>query len=56
MEYVRTEHARDVLEKQGIQTAWLEQALSTPDATEADPVDPDLEHRRARIPGFGGRV
>jgi hypothetical protein len=56
MEYVLTEHARDVLEKRRIQTAWLEQALIAPEVTEADPVDPDLEHRLVRIGEFGGRV
>jgi len=34
----------------------MEQALTTPGVTEADPVDPDLEHRLARIPEFGDRV
>ncbi len=56
MDYVLTEHARDMLEKRRIQTAWLEQALTAPELAEADPVDPDLEHRLARIPDFGGRV
>jgi hypothetical protein len=56
MDYVLTEHARDVLEKRQIQTAWLEQALTAPELTEADPVDPDLEHRLARIREFGDRV
>jgi hypothetical protein len=56
MDYVLTEHARDVLEKRQIQTAWLEQVLTAPDLTEADPVDPDLEHRLARIREFGDRV
>lgn len=56
MEYVLTEHARDALEKRCIQVAWLEQALTAPEATETDPVDPDLEHRLARIGEFGGRV
>ena len=56
MEYVLTEHARDALEKRQIPLAWMERALSTPEATEADPVDADLEHRLARIPEFGNRV
>jgi hypothetical protein len=56
MEYVLTEHARDALEKRQIPLAWMERALSTPEATEADPVDPDLEHRLAQIPEFGNRV
>ncbi|MCX8072409.1 MAG: DUF4258 domain-containing protein [Candidatus Binatia bacterium] len=49
MDYVLTEHARDALQKRRIQTVWLEKALTAPEATEVDPVDPDLEHRLARI-------
>ena len=56
MDYVLTEHARDALEKRRIPLAWLEQALTMPEVTEADPVDPQLEHRLARIPEFGHRV
>lgn len=56
MDYVLTEHARDVLERRQIPLAWMERALSTPEVTEGDPMDPDLEHRLARIPEFGTRV
>ena len=56
MDYVLTEHARDALQKRQIQIAWLERAFSTPEITEADPVDSDLEHRLARIPEFANRV
>ncbi|MGC8668973.1 MAG: DUF4258 domain-containing protein [Chthonomonadales bacterium] len=56
MDYVLTEHARDVLKKRQIPQAWMERALNTPDATETDQVDPALEHRLARIPEFGNRV
>ena len=56
MDYVLTEHARDALEKRQIPLAWMEQALTTPEAIEADPVDQNLEHRLARIPEFGNRV
>lgn len=56
MDYVLTEHARDALEKRQIPIAWMEHALTRPEVTEADPVDPDLEHRLARIPEFGNRV
>ncbi|WNC30177.1 DUF4258 domain-containing protein [Thermosynechococcus sp. PKX82] len=56
MEYVLTEHDRDALQKRQIALAWLERALNAPEATEADRVDPDLEHRLARIPEFGDRV
>ncbi len=56
MDYFLTEHARDALKKRQIQIAWMEQALTAPEVTEADPVDADLEHRLARIPEFGHRV
>ncbi len=56
MDYVLTEHARDALEKRQIQIAWVEQALTAPEVTEADPMDADLDHRLARIPEFGNRV
>jgi uncharacterized protein YuzE len=44
------------MEKRRIRDAWLEQALTAPESTETDAVDPDLEHRLARIDEFGGRV
>ena len=56
MDYVLTEHARDVLEKRQIPLAWMERALGSPEEIEADREDPDLEHRLARIPEHGNRV
>ena len=56
MDYVLTEHARDALEKRQIRLDWVERALTAPEATEVDPVDPDLEHRLVRIPEFDNRV
>lgn len=56
MDYVLTEHARDALEKRQIPLAWMERSLAQPEVIEADPIDPDLEHRLARIPEFGHRV
>ena len=56
MDYILTEHARDALEKRQIPVAWMEHALTRPEVTEPDPVDPDLEHRLARIPEFDNRV
>ena len=56
MDYRLTEHARDALEKRQIQLEWLEKTLSTPEWTEKDMVDDELEHRLARIEEFGGRV
>ena len=56
MGYELTAHARDSLEKRHIALTWVERAFDAPEATEADPVDPDLEHRLARIPEWGNRV
>ncbi len=56
MASVLTEHARDALEKRRIALAWMERAFYTPELTETDPIDADLEHRLARIPKFGDRV
>jgi len=56
MDYTLPEHARDALEKRQIRLEWMERVLTTPEATELDPVDADLEHRLARIAAFGNRV
>ncbi|WP_058868410.1 DUF4258 domain-containing protein [Chloracidobacterium thermophilum] len=56
MDYVLTKHAQDVLKKRQIQVAWIEQALTAPEVIEVDPMDPNLEHRLARIPEFGDRL
>jgi len=56
MAYELAEHARDALETRNIELPWLEHVIDSPEATEADPVDPDLEHRLARIPERGDRV
>jgi hypothetical protein len=36
--------------------SMLHRALDAPVATEADPVDPNLEHFLAKIPEWGNRV
>jgi hypothetical protein len=56
MEYELTDHAEDAIQKRQIATAWIEPALKKPDFREPDPVDPDLEHRLARIAERGGRA
>ena len=56
MAYELTEHARDALETRNIELRWLEHVIDSPEAMEPDPVDPDLEHRLARIPEWGDRV
>jgi hypothetical protein len=56
MNYSLTEYARDALKKRRIVQEWLERAFTTPESVERDTVDPELEHRLARIPEFGGRT
>jgi len=56
MDYSLTEHARNALHKRGIPHTWVEQTVNAPEVTETDEVDPDLEHRLARIPEFENRV
>ena len=56
MDYTLTEHAQDALVRRQIPLEWLERVLNAPEATEADPIDPELEHRLAQIAEFGGRV
>jgi uncharacterized DUF497 family protein len=56
MDYHLTEHARDALQKRGIQLQWVERTLSDPEWTENDIIDTELEHRLQRIKEFGNRV
>lgn len=56
MDYILTEHARDVLEKRQIARSRVERALEAPELIEADPVDSELEHRVTCVPEFQNRV
>jgi hypothetical protein len=56
MEYDLSQHARDVLEKRQIPRAWIERTMRCPQASKADPLDPDLTHYLARIDEFDDRV
>ena len=56
MNYTLTQHARENLRERSISLAWVDRALTAPEWTETDAVDPHLEHRFAVIPEFGGRV
>lgn len=56
MNYLFPAHAREVLARQQIPPAWVELVLTSPEITEDDPLDPDLEHRLARIAKFDNRV
>ena len=56
MDYRLTQHAQEVLQKRQIALAWVEKAFYQPEWTQNDAIDPDLEHRLARIPEFGDRL
>jgi hypothetical protein len=56
MEYQLTQHARDALVKRQIPVEWMERVLLSPEWTEPDPLESDLEHRLAHIAEFGNRV
>ncbi len=56
MNYILTQHARDVLQEREIALEWLERVLLTPERIEPDRADGSLEHRLGRIPEFGNRV
>jgi uncharacterized protein DUF4258 len=56
MKYVLSEHARGAIAKRGILLEWLEEALVSPEYSEPDRLDPELEHRLLRVADSGGRV
>jgi len=56
MDYQLTQHAQDALEKRRIPRKWMEKALFSPEWTEPDSIDGDLEHRLAAIEEFQGRI
>ncbi len=48
-EYELTAHANTVLEERGIRRDWLERVLASPERSEPDRVDPELQHAIGRI-------
>ena len=57
MDYELTTHASESLRKRSsIRLEWLERVLAAPQLVERDTLDPELEHRLARIDEHGGRV
>jgi len=47
--YELTAHASTVLEQRGIPLHWLERVLASPERTEPDRNDPELQHAIGRI-------
>ncbi len=56
MNYLLTQHAKDVLEERKIRMEWLERALIHPKKIEDDPLDDELEHYLGIIDEYGYRV
>ena len=50
-----TAHAKSVLEARDIRLHWIERVLSSPERTEPDRDDPDLQHAIGRIVENGDR-
>jgi hypothetical protein len=53
VKYQLSQHAATRLRERKIETAWLEQAIASPQRTEPDPDDPGMEHRLAAIAETG---
>jgi hypothetical protein len=53
---VLTGHALERLRSRHIETGWVEEAVRSPDWTEPDPNDPEIERRFKAVHGFGGRI
>lgn len=53
---ILTAHARERLRSRKIELEWVEDTVRTPDWTEHDPNDPNIERRFRAIRQFGGRI
>jgi hypothetical protein len=49
VKYQLSQHAAARMRERKIETAWLEQAITSPQHTEPDPDDTGMEHRLAAI-------
>jgi hypothetical protein len=49
VKYQLSQHAVTRMRERKIETAWLEQAIASPQRTEPDPDDTGMEHRLAAI-------
>jgi hypothetical protein len=48
-EYELTAHAKTVLQERDIRLDWLERVLASPERSEPDRTDPELQHAIGRI-------
>jgi len=56
VDHVLSDRATRRLRERGIETAWIEAALSEPDRVLPDPVDPSAKHALKRIVARDDRV
>ena len=56
MEFTLSKHAEDTLREREIKLAWVDSAMSAPEATKRHPDDPTVIYAFRRIPEFGNRV
>ena len=54
--YVLSNHAQNRILERGIQEEWIENALSTPQATGIDPRDSSIRIVWKEIPEYGNRI
>jgi hypothetical protein len=47
--YQLTAHAKTVLQERGIRLDWLERVIASPERSEPDRADPELQHAIGRI-------
>ena len=51
-----TDHALQRMAKRAIQTEWVERVIREPALRHDDVIDPELEHRLAKVPELANRV
>ena len=56
VDYELSEHANVVMAERKIPVAWLDRVLMSPDRTEPDGGDTELQHALGRIDEMDGRV
>jgi len=56
MEYIFSEHAKQVIAEREILLEWIERVFFRPEKIDLDQEDPTLKHALGRIEEHGGRV
>lgn len=56
MKYTLSKHAQEVVQEREIKPEWLDQVFETPQLTESDPLDHDIESLFGVVKEYGNRV